>query len=103
MVRVGDQIRLSSMKGPEREGVVTAVTGSLIRVRWPFGGETTLVPAPGTLTVVGAKADPQTAASKPRAAKSTAGKAKKTGASKSATPKKKGAANKTTGAKRPQR
>ena len=34
MADVGDRIRLSSMKGPDREGIVTAVTGSLIRVRW---------------------------------------------------------------------
>ena len=103
MVKVGDQIRLSSMKGPERQGVVTAVTGALVRVRWPLGGETTLVPAPGTLTVVvAAKPGPQTTANKPRAAKSTAGNAKKTAASKSATPKKQ-AASMTKGAKRPKR
>ena len=53
MVTVGDRIRLSSMKGPIREGVVTDVTGSLVRVRWPTGEETTVVPAPGTLSVVG--------------------------------------------------
>jgi hypothetical protein len=27
MVNVGDRIRLSSMKGPDREGTVTAVAG----------------------------------------------------------------------------
>ena len=52
MVKVGDRIRLSSTKGPDRDGVVTAVTGSLIRLRWPSGEETTVVPAPGTLTVL---------------------------------------------------
>jgi hypothetical protein len=52
MVKVGDRIRLSSGKGPNREGVVTAVTGSMVRVRWPSGEETTVVPAPGTLTVL---------------------------------------------------
>jgi hypothetical protein len=103
MVKVGDQIRLSSMKGSDREGVVTAVTGSLVRVRWQSGGETTLVPAPGTLTVVvAAKAGPQTAANKQKAAKSTAGKEKKTAASKSATPIKQ-AASTTKAAKRPKR
>ena len=54
MVNVGDRIRLSSTKGPDRDGVVTAVTGSLLRVRWPSGEETTVVPAPGTLTVLAA-------------------------------------------------
>ena len=52
MVNVGDRIRLSSTKGPDRDGVVTAVTGSLLRVRWPSEEETTLAPAPGTLTVL---------------------------------------------------
>jgi hypothetical protein len=40
------------MKGPDREGVVTAVTGSLVRVRWPSEEGTTVVPAPGTLIVL---------------------------------------------------
>jgi hypothetical protein len=52
MVQVGDRIRLSSTKGPDRDGVVTAVTGSLVRVRWPSNEETTVIPAPGTLTVL---------------------------------------------------
>jgi hypothetical protein len=52
MVNVGDRIRLSSTKGPDRDGVVTAVTGSLLRVRWPSDEETTVAPAPGTLTVL---------------------------------------------------
>ncbi len=45
--------RLSSGKGPYREGVVTAVTGSLLRVRWQSGQNTTVVPAPETLSVLG--------------------------------------------------
>ena len=52
MVKVGDRIRLSSTKGPDRDGVVTAVTGSLLRVRWPSQEETTVAPAPGTLIVL---------------------------------------------------
>ena len=54
MVKAGDRIRLSSTKGPDRDGVVTAVTGSLLRVRWPSEEETTVIPAPGTLTVLSA-------------------------------------------------
>ncbi len=96
MVEVGDRIRLSSMKGPDREGLVTAVTGSLVRVRWPSGDETTVAPAPGTLSVLAAgTAVPQKAAKK-SAAKKTAGATKKKAASKSA-PKKSGA-GKTKGA-----
>jgi hypothetical protein len=85
MVKVGDRIRLSSMKGPAREGVVTAVTGSLVRVRWSSEEETTVVPAPGTLTVLAAgKVVPQKAAKTKGAAKNTAGA--KNVAGKSATP-----------------
>ncbi len=87
MIKVGDRIRLSSMKGPHREGVVTAVTGSVVRVRWPSGEETTVIPAPGTLTVLAAgKAAPRKAAKNKGAAANPAG-VKKDTASKSATPK----------------
>ena len=89
MIKVGDRIRLSSMKGPRREGVVTAVTGSLVRVRWPSEEETTVIPAPGTLTVLAAvKAAPRKAAKNRGAAANPAG-AKRNTASKRATPKKK--------------
>jgi hypothetical protein len=91
MVEVGDRIRLSSMKGPHREGLVTAVMGSLVRVRWPSGEETTVAPAPGTLSVLAArKAAPQRGAKK-STAKNRAGATKKTPASKTAPPKGSGA------------
>ena len=91
MVEVGDRIRLSSMKGPGREGLVTAVTGSLLRVRWLSGEETLVAPAPGTLSVLAAgRAVPQKGARK-SAAKNTAGGTKNKIASKSAPPKKSGA------------
>lgn len=89
MIKVGDRIRLSSMKGPHRDGVVTAVMGSLVRVRWPSGEETTVIPGPGTLTVLAAgKAAPRKAAKNRGAAANPVG-AKRNTASKSATPKKK--------------
>jgi len=98
MVEVGDRIRLSSMKRQEREGIVTAVTGSLVQVRWRSGEETTVVPAPGTLTVLAAgKVAPQKAA-KTRAARRTVG-VKKNIAGESATLKRNGAKK----AKRPVR
>ena len=88
MVEVGDRIRLSSMKGADREGVVTAVTGSLVRVRWLSGEETMVVPAPGTLSVLAAgRAGPQKRAKK-AAAKNTAGATKTNSGSRSAPPKK---------------
>lgn len=52
MLRVGDRIRLSSGRGPDREGVVTALVGSMLRVRWPSQKETLVSPGPGTLTVL---------------------------------------------------
>ena len=108
MVKVGDRIRLSSGKGPDREGVVTAVTGSMLRVRWPSEDETTLIPAPGTLTVLAPSGDQAPLAERPervppkKAAPKTA--APKTAAPKTAAPKtataKKSATKKVTGAKR---
>ena len=93
MVKVGDHIRLSSMKGPDREGVVTAVTGPLVRVRWPSNQETTLIPAPGTLTVLAAgAAGPRTPTKKQGTAKATTGK-RKSAASTSATPKNRAASD----------
>ncbi len=69
MVTIGDRVRLSSTKGPNREGVVTAVTGSLLRLRWPSGEESTVIPAPGTLTVLTAgEGVPRRAAKKNRGA-----------------------------------
>lgn len=41
-----------SKAGP-RLGVVMASSGSMLRVRWETGDESSIVPGPGTLTVVG--------------------------------------------------
>jgi hypothetical protein len=85
MVKAGDRIRLSSTKGPDRDGVVTAVTGSLIRVRWSSDEETTVAPAPGTLTVLStSNAGVETAAAKKVAGKKEA--TAKTTSSKKAPP-----------------
>jgi hypothetical protein len=83
MVKVGDEIRLSSGKGPAREGVVVAVTGAMLRVRWPSSEESSIVPGPGSLTVLApkrskaAKKPAKKSASKP--AKKSAGKKAKKG------------------------
>lgn len=109
MVNVVDRIRLSSTKGRDRDGVVAAVTGPLVRVRWPSDEETTIVPAPGTLTVLAAaKATPSKAAKDKGAAKGNGAAkheadAKEKATSKRATPKKKSGARKTQPAKRPLR
>jgi hypothetical protein len=57
MLRVGYRVRRSSGKGPDREGVITAVIGSMLRVRWPSHEETTVIPAAGTLTVLASSGD----------------------------------------------
>jgi hypothetical protein len=101
MVKVGDLIRLSSTKGPDRDGVVTAVTGSLLRVRWPSNDETTLAPAPGTLTVLAAtETVKETARTKKAAGKKSATATKTTSGTK-ATPD--NTRSRTRAAKRPSR
>ena len=53
MAEVGDRIAVVS-KGVPRPGVVTAVSGAMITVRWDTGEETSLIPGPGVLSVVAA-------------------------------------------------
>ena len=86
MVKVGDRIRLGSTKGPDRDGVVTAVTGSLLRVRWPSEEETTVEPAPGTLTVLAASDAVKETARTKKAARKKSASATKTTSGKKATP-----------------
>lgn len=50
MANVGDRIEATS-KGAPRSGVVTAVSGVTITVRWDTGDETNLIPGPGVLSV----------------------------------------------------
>ena len=88
MVKVGDRIRLSSGKGPDREGVVAAVTGSMVRVRWPSEPETTVIPAPGTLTVLSSSGDQAPMALRPERPAGNKAAPKKTATAKKAAPKK---------------
>ena len=55
MVAVGDRVRINAKKidQPPRDGVVTSVSGSLLRIKWSTGEETTMIPGPGAVTVVG--------------------------------------------------
>ena len=85
MVKVGDRIRLSSGKGPDREGVVAAVTGSMVRVRWPSEEETTVIPAQGTLTVLASPSDQAPPAVRPKLAAQKKGVTKKSTTPKTAT------------------
>jgi hypothetical protein len=54
MVAIGERVVVESEKvGVEpRSGVVTAVEGHIVHVRWDDGQETSFVPAAGSLTVV---------------------------------------------------
>jgi hypothetical protein len=101
MVKVGDRIGLSSTKGADRNGVVTAVTGSLLRVRWPSGEETTVAPAPGTLTVLAAAGAMKATAPTKKAGGKKSATATKTTSGKKATPD--NAPSRTAAAKRPSR
>jgi hypothetical protein len=117
MADVGDRIAVAS-KGEPRSGVVTAVSGAMITVRWDTGGETSLVPGPGVLSVVTSRRRTQStrtrlptsgaaaAAGKKSAAGSRSAVAKKAAPRKKAAPGKKAAAkgtssSRTTGKKTP--
>jgi hypothetical protein len=88
MVEVGDEIELSTKKVGQapRTGTVIAVRERLVTVRWPTGEQSTLVPSPGTLSVVrhvkrkNAKTKPSTKS----AGAKTASTRKKTTATKAA-------------------
>ena len=75
MPAVGDRIELLPSKVGQvpRPGVVTAITGVLITVRWDTGEETKFVPGPGVLSVVGGgRRRTPARPTRPRAARTTA-------------------------------
>jgi hypothetical protein len=75
MPEVGDRVRTHATKvdQPPREGVVTSVSGSLLRIKWSTGEETVMVPGPGSVAVIGKvrKSPSKKAAAPAKAAKST--------------------------------
>lgn len=104
MAQVGDRIAVSS-KGQPRSGVVTAVSGAMITVRWDTGGETSLIPGPGVLSVLTSRRRTLPARTRPTTsgAKAAAGKTPvvKKPTPKKVAPRKKAAAGKTPVAKKP--
>src|ERR1700722_13802994 len=52
---VGDRVQVPSKRVGQtpREGVVTSVSGNLLRVTWSSGEESTIFPSVGALVVVG--------------------------------------------------
>src|SRR3954469_896691 len=81
MPDVGDRVSVQSKAGT-RLGRVRSVSGALVTVEWETGGQTTLIPAPGVMSVLGGrrpaakKTAPKKAAPK-RAAPKKAAPAKK--------------------------
>jgi hypothetical protein len=51
---VGDRVSALPNKAgqPPRDGVVTAMSGNLLRIRWSSGEETSLIPGAGSVMVV---------------------------------------------------
>ena len=82
MPDVGDRVRMHATKVDQvpREGVVTGVSGSLLRIKWSTGEETTMVPGPGSVAVIGKvrKAPGKKAAAAEKATKKTTKATKKT-------------------------
>jgi hypothetical protein len=88
MANVGDRIAVTS-KGKPRSGVVTAVGGAMITVRWDAGGETRLVPGPGVLSVVTGRRSTQSRRTRrPASGAATAVRKKSAAGSRSAVTKK---------------
>ena len=76
MVEVGDRVELALVKVGQRprSGVVSAVRGRMITVRWDSGEESTVVPASGTLSVLGHKAKREGQTAKKVTKKTAAGR-----------------------------
>jgi len=91
MPDVGDRVEMLSKSGT-RQGQVTRMSGAMLTVEWDSGGQTTVIPAPGVMRVIGAGARKRPAAKKTAAAKKAPAKkptAKKTPVKKKAAPAKK--------------
>jgi hypothetical protein len=79
MADIGDRVAVAS-KGGSRSGVVTGISGAMITVRWDTGGESSLIPGPGVLSVAsGAKSG---GTKRPAAKKAPAKKSMSKGSSK---------------------
>jgi Helix-turn-helix family len=106
MADVGDRIAVTS-KGQPRSGVVTAVSGAMVTVRWDTGGETSLVPGPGALSVVTSRRRTPSELTRPTpsggtaTAKKTSESGSRTAVGRKAGPRKRAAAGKTPVAKKP--
>ena len=98
MPDVGDRVEMTSKAGP-RQGVVRRVSGTLVTVEWDNGSQTTVIPAPGVMSVIGGRP----ARKKAAPAKKKAAPAKKKAVKKAAPAKKKKAPAKKAAAKKKRR
>ena len=94
---IGDRVRFESTKVGQvpRDGVVVAVDGELLHIEWSTGGESSLVPGAGSITIVG-KVSGKTAANRTTKKRTPARKATKKAVKKSAPAKKRTPARKAT-------
>src|SRR3954469_20742688 len=95
MPDVGDRVSVQAKSGA-REGVVRSVSGALVTIEWNSGGQSTVIPAPGVLSVIAGRRPATKTPAKKKAApakkKATPAKAAKAPAKKKAAPAKKKAA-----------
>jgi hypothetical protein len=70
MAAVGDRVQVPSKRVGQapRDGIVTSVSGSLLRVMWSGGEESTIFPSMGSLVVVGKVRAPSKKATAKKAA-----------------------------------
>ena len=54
MAKIGDQVQVPSKRVGQlpREGIVTGVSGTMLRMKWSTGEESTLVPGAGSVVVI---------------------------------------------------
>jgi hypothetical protein len=88
MVQVRDVIEIAPRKVGQatRRGTVKAVQGALLTIAWDSGEETSLVPAAGSMTVLGRGTQPgrkvsSSAKARPRGSSTASGAAVRKGAS----------------------
>jgi Domain of unknown function (DUF1918) len=89
---IGDRVRFESTKVGQvpRDGVVTGVDGELLHIEWSTGGESSLVPGAGSITIVG-KVSGKTAAKRTTKKRAARKAAKKSAPAKKRTPARKAA------------
>lgn len=85
MPSIGDRVRFESTKVGQvpRDGVVTGVDGGLLHIEWSTGGESSLVPGAGSISIVG-NVSGKTAAKRTTKKRAPARKATKKAANKRA-------------------